>query len=774
MGNNPASEEFQKTISMLDSGRTVTFFHEGASPGTLHTYTVHMTTLGEDETLYYNVADASATTSGTGSCAETGSIDREVWNNIAGTDVSAIPVNTTPSSVTTLTLFEAPSNQGSNYGARIRGFICPPATGLYSFWIASDDKSELWLGTSEDPVTKRKIASVNAHTDIRQWDKYTSQKSATYYLTQGQRYYIEALHKEATGGDNLAVGWQLPDGSMERPIAGNRLMRFVKPPIPGSCEGIGSIKWEVWQNEPGTTINYATLNTTPDVTSSLNKFESQQYYGTSYLSRTSGFVCVPLSGHYTFWIASDDQSDLWLSTNAYPEYKVKIASVPGYTPYGNWEKYATQKSAPIFLQAGDRYYIEAVHKEGTGGDFVAVGWQLPDGTMERPIPGNRLLPYTNPPIDPPGVEIIEPTSDMKFDEPANIYIHAFPYDSDTTARITKVEFYNGATKLGEDSTYRHEFAWWNVPQGTYTIIAKVYNDKGATNTSQVTITVAAPSCAEDEGAGYLDREIWRNIAGTSVSDIPVNQEPDDVSLVNTFETGTYFANNYGERILGFVCVPVTGEYTFWISGDDNSELWLSTDYLSHHKVKIASVPGATNVRQWTKYASQQSAPVTLKAGYKYYIEALHKEGNGNDHVAVGWQLPDGTLERPIPGNRLIGYYVYSDYPLPHGVAISEEEMKSGVEEKENNSRNVISLSPNPVINREVTLGVDGDKLSNLQGAEVKVISMTGEIVHAETVQCDGGDCSNALMTFKSDVQPGIYMVNVVAKGKRWSKKLIVK
>ena len=31
-------------------------------------------------------------------------------------------------------------------------------------------------------------------------------------------------------------------------------------------------------------------------------------------------------------------------------------------------------------------------KEGGGGDHVAVGWQLPNGTQERPIPGNRLMP----------------------------------------------------------------------------------------------------------------------------------------------------------------------------------------------------------------------------------------------------------------------------------------------------------------------------------------------------------------------------------------------
>jgi hypothetical protein len=42
----------------------------------------------------------------------------------------------------------------------------------------------------------------------------------------------------------------------------------------------------------------------------------------------------------------------------------------------------------------------------------------------------------------------------------------------------------------------------------------------------------------------------------------------------------------------------------------------------------------------------------LEAGKRYAIEALHKEGGGNDNLAVGWQLPDGTQERPIPGNRL--------------------------------------------------------------------------------------------------------------------------
>jgi len=37
----------------------------------------------------------------------------------------------------------------------------------------------------------------------------------------------------------------------------------------------------------------------------------------------------------------------------------------------------------------------------------------------------------------------------------------------------------------------------------------------------------------------------------------------------------------------------------------------------------------------------------LEKGKRYYVEAVHVEGGGDDHVAIGWKLPDGTIERPI-------------------------------------------------------------------------------------------------------------------------------
>src|SRR5262249_22524302 len=74
------------------------------------------------------------------------------------------------------------------------------------------------------------------------------------------------------------------------------------------------------------------------------------------------------------------------------EKKQKICFVPAYTGPNEWGKYPEQKSQPVHLEANKRYYIEALHKEGGGGDNISAGWQLPDGKQELPIPGARLAP----------------------------------------------------------------------------------------------------------------------------------------------------------------------------------------------------------------------------------------------------------------------------------------------------------------------------------------------------------------------------------------------
>jgi len=335
-------------------------------------------------------------------CTATGTILREQWNNISGTSVSTIPVNTTPSSKSNLTLFEAPSNVGSLYGSRIRGYICPPQTGSYTFYISGDDNAELWLSTDENPANKKKIAGFTGWTNPREWTKYTGQRSAVITLTAGRRYYVEALHKEEGRLDHVAVGWQLPNGTLERPIAGSRLSPFVStttttpaptPTTPSTCTATGTILREQWNNISGTSVSAIPVNKTPSSKSNLTLFEAPSNVGSLYGSRIRGYICPPQTGSYTFYISGDDNAELWLSTDENPANKKKIAGFTGWTNPREWTKYTGQRSAVITLTAGRRYYVEALHKEEGRLDHVAVGWQLPNGTLERPIAGSRLSPF---------------------------------------------------------------------------------------------------------------------------------------------------------------------------------------------------------------------------------------------------------------------------------------------------------------------------------------------------------------------------------------------
>ncbi len=102
------------------------------------------------------------------------------------------------------------------------------------------------------------------------------------------------------------------------------------------------------------------------------------------------------------------------------------------------------------------------------------------------------------------------------------------------------------------------------------------------------------------------------------------------------------ADDYGARLQGSIWPPASGDYTFWITGDNGSEFWLSTDADPANVVMMCEVPGTewTDAREWAKFPNDQtSSAVSLKGGRAYYFDVLMKEGGGGDGVAVGWGGP---------------------------------------------------------------------------------------------------------------------------------------
>jgi glucose/arabinose dehydrogenase len=93
---------------------------------------------------------------------------------------------------------------------------------------------------------------------------------------------------------------------------------------------------------------------------------------------------------------------------------------------------------------------------------------------------------------PPTVSITAPASGATFTAPANITITASAGDSDGT--VTRVDFFQGTTLLGSDSTAPYTFSWNNVAAGSYALTAQaVDNSLAVTTSSVVNITVNGPS-----------------------------------------------------------------------------------------------------------------------------------------------------------------------------------------------------------------------------------------------------------------------------------------
>ena len=312
-----------------------------------------------------------------------GYIQQEVWTNVSGTTVSLIPVGRAADQTRTLTSLEMPVNWADSYGTRIRGYLIAPTTGQYTFWISSDDNSELWLSPSADPAGRQRLCAVSDWTNPREWNKYASQRSAPVTLTAGQKYYIEVLQKEGSGGDNLAVGWLKPGASGAAPqeiVPGSALSPYNGPAMQSALRApdnpknvVGGLRYAYYEGDWQSLPAFNSL--TPISTGTLANFALVPRRQENFAFVYTGYVTAPADGMYTFSTTSDDGSRLFIGNTL-------VADNDGLHP-------AQEVSGTIGLKAG-QHAIRVEFFQRGGGYLLEVRYAGP-GTPKQLIPDAALF-----------------------------------------------------------------------------------------------------------------------------------------------------------------------------------------------------------------------------------------------------------------------------------------------------------------------------------------------------------------------------------------------
>ncbi len=211
--------------------------------------------------------------------------------------------------------------------------------------------------------------------------------------------------------------------------------------------------------------------------------------------------------------------------------------------------------------------------------------------------------------------------------------------------------------------------------------------------NSVALSYVVPLPAAPPGTFGIYRQLWTGLPGVANTldmltntvnnpNWPDNPNPAYTATFTNFEAEINTSmNNYGQRMRTLVVPPADGNYIFWISSDDSSLLFVSTDENPANKALVASVNSWTDSREWTKEPNQQSAAIPLQAGRRYYVEAQMQQGGGGDNLAVRWALPNSTIEEPMTtasgaGTLLIPFTGLTNTP---GIYLQPAANTTGVE-----------------------------------------------------------------------------------------------
>ena len=386
--------------------------------------------------------------------------------------------------------------------------------------------------------------------------------------------------------------------------------------IYGQCDTLqGEVKWRFWQDVPMYSwsiedfYHFDRFPNGPDFNKTLYSLITPGNYSDYFGSQVRGYIRTDAGGQVVFNVNGDDEVFFNLSTDNTPDNLVLI----------NGDTSDVANLDTITLVANQSYYFELNHFEIAGSDYASVEW--------------------------------------------------------------KGDFLTGGLSTTDWTTVGGNFIY-DVCESICDLRGTICDDLDATTTNDqydgncvcVGDPITANSCVGERGV--LQTYLYKNMAGvnTNVLDDAITNgvQPDTIEELGEHFLATYFLtegadSNYATYLQGFLSVPVTGLYSFNITGSHENHFYISSDddpanKMTHH-VWIPWWAGTyqhenPDYDMYSASHNQSEENILLEAGRYYYIELRHK-GAENDwqNFNLYWKTPYQTRDSWL---RIPSFYFF-DY-----------------------------------------------------------------------------------------------------------------
>jgi len=322
----------------------------------------------------------------------------------------------------------------------------------------------------------------------------------------------------------------------------------------------------------------------------------------------------------------------------------------GYVATGEWLEYTVNVTTPgvytLAVRVATPYDAKAFHVELDGvnisgtmavpktGGFQA--WQTISVNTPALTTGVKVLRVTMDAADlninylsfalagtgtgsAPTVSLTAPANNATFFNNADIDMAATAADADGNVR--KVEFFQGATKLGEDTTSPYQYTWIGAAVGTYSLTARATDNAGLSTTSAPIAITVNPVTGAKTIPGKIEAEAFDAKSDVGTEGCADTGGGENVGWINTDDwmdynvkvttAGTYTVNlriaspdggkqlqlRSGTNILATVNVPATGGWQAWTTITTTVTLAAGDQTL-----RIYAVSGDWNIN-WVEFTS---------------------------------------------------------------------------------------------------------------------------------------------------------------------------